>query len=72
MQEVQINDHTKKNCPRCGGGRLRAWNELCEDEREVVRRLPASADFSLEERTQTRKWCTRCWHESSAREPLDA
>jgi hypothetical protein len=55
------------NCPRCGEGRLRSWRELGDDEREVVRRLPASADFTLEERTATHQWCTRCWHETASR-----
>jgi alpha-ketoglutarate-dependent taurine dioxygenase len=54
-----------KQCPRCGA-RLRAWSELNEEEREVVRRLPGSADYSLEERQSSHQWCTRCWYEESA------
>ena len=30
---------TSNQCPRCGVGRLRAWNELSDEEREVVQRL---------------------------------
>jgi hypothetical protein len=52
-------------CPRCGAARLRAWAELTEAEREVVRRLPASADAPLAERAAGRRWCTRCWHEAA-------
>ena len=53
-------------CPRCGEGRLRAWYELSADEREVALRLPASADFTAEERAARHQWCTRCWHEETA------
>ncbi len=56
-------------CPRCHEGDLRAWYELSEEEREVVRRLPASADFSLDERTARHLWCTRCWYEQTRDEP---
>jgi hypothetical protein len=44
---------------------LRAWSELDEEQREVVRRLPASAVYSLEERTARHLWCARCWHEET-------
>ncbi|HEV7842795.1 MAG TPA: hypothetical protein VGO69_03820 [Pyrinomonadaceae bacterium] len=50
-------------CPRCGEGRLRPWQELTEEEREVTRRLPASADYTQDERRTRHRWCTRCWHE---------
>jgi len=58
--------HTDNSCcPRCAASRLRAWTELDAAEREVVRRLPASADFSLEERAAHHRWCVRCWHEET-------
>ena len=53
----------QEKCPRCGMERLRAWRELSEEEREVVRRLPASASYSLEERAARHRWCKRCWYE---------
>ncbi len=56
---------TNKQCPRCGTERLRPWSELSDEEREVVRRLPASADYSLDERKARHLWCTRCWHETT-------
>ncbi|MBA3440886.1 MAG: hypothetical protein H0T92_13555 [Pyrinomonadaceae bacterium] len=55
----------QENCPRCGLERLRAWNELSVEEREVVRRLAASADYSLAERKERHLWCKRCWHEAT-------
>jgi hypothetical protein len=63
---------TSNQCPRCGVGRLRAWNELSDEEREVVQRLPASADYSLEVRQRTHRWCARCWHEEGSGEAVDA
>ena len=56
---------TNKQCPRCGTERLRAWSELSDEEREVVRRLPASADYSFDERKARHRWCPRCWHETT-------
>lgn len=56
---------SRNRCPRCAAERLRTWNELSDEEREVVRRLPAAADYSLEERKSMRRWCNRCWYEES-------
>lgn len=57
-----------ERCERCGEGRLRSWQELTEEEREVTRRLPASADYGEEERRRRHRWCTRCWHEATVAE----
>lgn len=50
-------------CPRCGGGPLKAWYELSEEEREVALRMPDSADFTEAERAARHLFCTRCWYE---------
>ncbi len=60
---------SSNQCPRCGAGRLVGWSELNDEERELVRRLPASAEYSLEERKATHCWCTRCWYETSSGTP---
>jgi len=60
--------NSDRNCPRCQEGRLQVWDELSDDEREVVRRLPASADYSATERERMHRWCTRCWFETGANE----
>jgi len=60
-----MNKGLNNLCPRCGEGRLKSWSELGDEEREVVRRLPESADFSAAERQGNHRWCTRCWHEST-------
>jgi hypothetical protein len=59
-------------CPRCGVGRLLGWDELNDEEREVVRRLPASADYSIAERQEMHRWCINCWHEEIESTPADA
>ena len=53
-------------CPKCGGETMRTWEQLSDDEREVVRRLPGSADYEFSERQATHRWCTRCWHEQTS------
>ena len=64
-KEVEADMNTDDRCARCGEGRLRSWSELGDDEREVVRRLPASAEYSQEVREQSHRWCTRCWYEAT-------
>ncbi len=53
-------------CPRCEGRRMRSWNELSGDEQELAKRLPASAEYSLDERKARHRWCTRCWFEETS------
>ncbi len=55
--------NTETSCARCGEGKLKTWAELNDDEREVVKRLPGSDDYTLAERQALHRWCTRCWHE---------
>lgn len=59
-------------CPRCGEGRLKAWYELSDEERETARRLPDSADFNLDERAARHRFCTRCWYEERGNVPRSA
>jgi len=54
-----------EKCPRCDAGILKSWAQLNEEERLVVARLPASAEYSEAER-RTHRWCPRCWYESVA------
>jgi len=51
------------SCPRCEKRGLKSWGELNDEEREVVKRLPLSGDYSLGERQASHRWCTRCWYE---------
>lgn len=60
-----LNESGRDTCPRCGAMGLHAWRELSAEEREVVRRLPGSAELSLAERTARHRFCVRCWHEAT-------
>ena len=51
-------------CLRCDKPGLKTWDELNDEEREVVKRLPS--DYSIEERKRLHRWCTRCWNEDLA------
>lgn len=58
-----MNDNSR--CPRCEEEALRTWDELSDEEREVVKRLPGSADHQESERERVHQWCTRCWYEAT-------
>ena len=55
---------TNNRCECCGGTTKR-WQELTDDEREVVKRLPQSTEYSEKERQTLHRWCTRCWNETA-------
>jgi hypothetical protein len=69
MNDAAHDVRARDACPRCGAALLHAWDELSEDEREVVRRLPASADFTFDERARRHRWCVRCWQEETGSVP---
>jgi hypothetical protein len=54
----------RNTCPRCEKRGLKSWAELDDEQREVVKRLPASARFDPAERQAKHRWCTRCWFEA--------
>ena len=54
-----------QTCPRCDKRGMKSWSELTDEEREMVKRLPLSASYSLEERQASHRWCTRCWYEAT-------
>ena len=57
---------TSRSCPRCGEQPLKTWSELSDEQQQVVQRLPASAEYSSDERLTTHQWCTRCWYEETS------
>jgi uncharacterized C2H2 Zn-finger protein len=52
-------------CPRCDYPRMKEWNELSDDEKFILERLPLSAEFSIEERKR-HLFCPRCQHAEKA------
>lgn len=71
-ETLMSSDQSRERCPRCGEGRLRQWVGLSEEEQEVARRLPASADYPLSERIATHRWCSNCWYEATTGYAKDA
>ena len=57
--------NSDNRCPRCGEENLRTWDELDDEERELVLRLPGSAEYEPAERQARHQWCMRCWFEST-------
>ena len=51
-----FNMNAPQTCPRCDKRGMKSWSELTDEEREVVKRLPLSANYSLEERRATHRW----------------
>ena len=49
-------------CPKCGNVTLTWWDDLDDDQKMLVEKLPASVDYSMLERKKHR-FCTRCWYE---------
>jgi len=41
---------------------MKAWQELSDEEKYIVDRLPLFADVPAEQRKKHR-FCTRCWYE---------
>lgn len=50
-------------CPKCGGAKFKRWDELDGEQKMLIEKLPASAEFSLKQRKQHSRWCTRCFYE---------
>ncbi|MGD9588098.1 MAG: hypothetical protein AB7Q37_06585 [Pyrinomonadaceae bacterium] len=58
MKEIKL----RIECPKCGGSRIKPWNDLSGEQRMLAEKLPASAEFTPAERKKHR-FCTRCWFE---------
>jgi hypothetical protein len=61
MQEFHFD--SSRCCPQCGNAKIKGWSQLTNDEQELVKRLPASAKYKLQERKARHSWCKRCWYE---------
>jgi len=55
----------KKACPRCEKRGLKSFEQLTDEERELIKRLPGATAFSEDDRRAAHRWCTRCWYEES-------
>jgi ribosomal protein S27AE len=64
--------NSEDRCPHCGKGILLNWHELDDEQLEVVKRLPGSADYASGVRKARHRWCPRCWFESIESDPREA
>ena len=51
-----------KSCPNCGSAKIKSWENLNDEEKILVEKLPPFADFSDEQRKKHR-FCGRCFFE---------
>lgn len=49
-------------CPKCFAPKMKDWNELTDEQKFLVERLPLSADYSLAQRKKHR-FCVQCFYE---------
>jgi len=49
-------------CPKCGAAKMKTWDELDFEQKIIVERLSASAEYSKTERKKHR-FCARCFFE---------
>jgi len=52
----------EKICPKCHSPEMKSWEELNDEQKFLVERLPMSATFSLAQRKKN-LFCPRCWFE---------
>lgn len=58
---------TENFCPRCGSPKMKSWDELTDDQKFLIEKMPLSADFTLEERKK-HHFCERCLFETPEKE----
>ena len=54
----------EKICPKCDFPNMKTWDELNEEQKMLVERLPMSAALSIDQRRKN-LFCPRCWHEQT-------
>ncbi len=52
----------ENTCPKCGALKMKTWDELDFEQKIIVERLPASADYTRQQRKKHR-FCGRCFYE---------
>ncbi len=56
-----------KICPQCGAPKLKNWQDLTDEQKFLVERLPLNTDYTPEQRKKHR-FCERCFFEEIAAE----
>ena len=52
----------EKICPQCGASKMKNWQDLNDDQKFLVERLPLNTDYTPDQRKKHR-FCERCWFE---------
>ncbi len=59
-----MKSFSDNSCPKCGFRKMKAWNDLTDDQQFLAERLPASAEYTIKQRKKHR-FCERCWFEET-------
>ncbi len=62
MYKNTMKSFQEKICPKCHSPKLKNWQELTDEQKFLVERLPLNTNFTREERKKHR-FCERCWFE---------
>jgi hypothetical protein len=54
----------EKTCPKCHSLKMKNWEELSDEQKFLVERLPLNTEFSRAQRKKHR-FCERCWFEET-------
>ena len=57
----------EKTCPRCDAPKMKNWEDLTDEQKLLVERLPLNSNFTPEERKKHR-FCERCFFEETEKE----
>ena len=55
---------SEKMCPKCHSPKMKTWEDLTDEQKFLLERLPAASKFSSEERKRHR-FCERCLFEET-------
>jgi ribosomal protein S27AE len=67
--QKSMKSFQNKICPNCGAVKMKYWEDLDEEQKFLVQRLPKNTEFLSEERKKHR-FCARCWFEETQKENL--
>ena len=57
----------EKICPRCAAPKMKDWEDLTDEQKFLVERLPLNTAFTPDERKKHR-FCERCFFEETEKE----
>ncbi|MGI8544904.1 MAG: hypothetical protein ACR2MD_15705 [Aridibacter sp.] len=50
-----------ETCKNCGSIKFKTWEDLKDDEKYIVKRLPDNSEFTPEQ-TKKHRFCRRCFY----------